>query len=263
MCIFREKPPVSIVLRQSPDWENITLHDFENQARVFCRLIGRPETLLCEVVHLWNTTFGISFFETRFCLKQIARQNLAQVSDAEIIPIAELTQIKEGIYVFIDDDDWLAPDLAQFFSPESQAEYDGFRWGSAVFGGHTQQAVFCRSYSDSFCYTNNYAISSRYLTLDNLENVSQHWKANHHFPSLRIAAIPHHLSITNKHPAATTCLERALAGQFSAENLKAIISQYNQQISSMELEKHPQLHWAKPYMQQTRWLYQQVLHAAT
>jgi hypothetical protein len=36
MWIFKRKTPLYIVLRQSPDWENITPDEFENQAREFC-----------------------------------------------------------------------------------------------------------------------------------------------------------------------------------------------------------------------------------
>lgn len=256
MWLFTSK--FYIVLRQSPDWDTISMDEFEQQSKAFCRLINRPENLVNEIVQLWNQSFAISFFETRQALKQIAQQSLKNVKNVKIIPIDELKPIPAAIYLFIDDDDWIQPDIVNYFSKQDINNFDGFRWGSVNFDGRKPELVVRRAF-DGMCFTNNYAVSGRYLTLQNKDSVYQHWIATGTFQQLQIKQFLHYLTITNKHPASTVYLENSLADDFSTQRLVSVVSEFNQNMQYLESIDLAELSWAKPYMQQTCVFYQKLL----
>lgn len=264
MWPFKPKFNFYIVLRQSPNWHSITTEEFEQQSKAFCRAIGRPENLVNEIVQLWNQTFDISFFATRQTLKHIAQKSLKKVKNVQIISIDTLqqyTQINSGIYLFIDDDDWIQPDIINFFSKPDIQDFDGYRWGSVNFDGRKPELIVRRAF-DQTCFTNNYAISSRYLNPQSLDSVYQHWIATVTFQQLKIKQYPHYLTVTNKHPASTVYLENSLANDFSHQRLVTVISEFNQKMQHLETQNLAELSWAKPYMQKTRDFYQKLLSSA-
>ncbi len=261
--MWLRKSILTIVLRQSPSWDTMTIQEFEQQSKVFCRLIGRRENLVNEIVQLWNQTFDISFFTTRQLLKQIAQKNLKKVKNVQIITIGELEENLHknqdiGIYLFIDDDDWIQPDIAKFFSKQTIQHFDGYRWGSVNFDGRKPELLLRRAFDDT-CFTNNYAVSSRYLNSQTLDSVYQHWIATVTFQKLKIKQFAHYLTVTNKHPASTVYLENSLANDFSSQRLIVVVSEFNEKMQQLETINLAELSWAKPYMQQTRDFYQQLL----
>ncbi|MCV6638573.1 hypothetical protein [Candidatus Albibeggiatoa sp. nov. NOAA] len=258
MWPFKPKLNFYVVLRQSPNWDTITIQEFEQQSKAFCRLIGRPENLVNEIVQLWNQSFGISFFETRQILKEIAQSSLKKVKNVKIIPIDQLEQMNSGIYLFIDDDDWIQPNITDFFTKQDINSFDGYRWGSVNFDGRKSELVVRRSF-DETCFTNNYAVSSRYLNPQSLDSVYQHWIATGSFQQLHIKQFSNYLTVTNKHPASTVYLENSLADDFSPKRLITVVSEFNQKMQFLDTADLAELSWAKPYMQQTRDFYKKLL----
>src|SRR5262245_49606563 len=94
-----------IVLRQSPDWSQITRQEYREHSREFCRSIGRPQDQMNDIVDLWDSTFRISYFETRQQMKEIAKGNLAAIVKAAIVDLATFTPDAGGAICFVDDDD--------------------------------------------------------------------------------------------------------------------------------------------------------------
>ncbi|WP_353570408.1 hypothetical protein [Candidatus Albibeggiatoa sp. nov. BB20] len=264
MWPFKPKLNFYVVLRQSPNWHTITTAEFEQQSKAFCRLIGRPENLVNEIVSLWNQSFGISFFATRQTLKQIAQQSLQKVKNIHIISIDQLQRLEQmnsGTYLFIDDDDWIQPNISDFFSSQDIDDFDGYRWGSVNFDGRKAELIVRRTF-DETCFTNNYAVSSRYLNAQSLDSVYQHWIATATFQQLQIKQCPYYLTVTNKHPASTVYLEHSLANDFSSQRLISVVREFNQKMQLLETCDLAELGWAKPYMQQTRGFYQELLASA-
>lgn len=259
--LFKPKFNTYIVLRQSPDWATITEKEFEEQSMEFCRLLNRPENSVNEKSQLWNQTFGISFIESRNILKKIAQKNLKKVRNAKIICADEVEDASSGIYIFIDDDDWIQPDIASYFTMQDIDEFDGYRWGSVVFGGGNRELIVKRQIDDT-CYTNNYAVSSCYLNSKNLNSVYQHWGAQGNFQRLKIKQFSDYLTITNKHPTSTVFLERNLGNDLSSQNLINIINKYNNKMQLLDVKELAELDWARSYMQQTRSFYQKLLASA-
>src|SRR5262249_45718655 len=92
------QPKLFIWVRETTDWGN--------EEAVHAQLAAD----LKPAVELWDRTFDLPFHLFRERVREIAQLNLSRVEDAEC---AEWEQIPEGALVApVDDDDWLAPDLA-------------------------------------------------------------------------------------------------------------------------------------------------------
>jgi hypothetical protein len=234
--------PVYIVLRQSPDWPTQTYADLE-KTREFCRMIGRREDLIIDVVKLWDRTFGISFFATRQIMKEISLENFRAVTGASFVRLDEVRALlrPDAFYLFTDDDDWYYPGIAQVLQRIDPRKCAAVHWDSAVF---SKGLTVMR---DGMFWSNNYAVSGRYLLQrkQNLEIVSQHFRADGAFrarvramhrrmgyrtllqhlftPGYRVSVhVEGCLSVENKHPASTVVLEQ-IGDKPSGEHLHALI----------------------------------------
>lgn len=241
-----------VIIRQSLDWGNISLSEFREQSREFCRLINRPPDQVNLAVDLWNRTFRHSFFKVRQEIKDIALENFASLKDVQVFNSAEGIDQKifeKGFYIFIDDDDWLHPEIASLLSDiaDSQKE-NAIVWGSVAFGTTTDQIINRRK-PDGFCYTNNYAITGKFLLEDpkNYERVFQHFGANETFRQ-QAKIINEYWSVTNKNPSSTVYLEQVLKNDFSSNALKSGVAGYLQRFGQIEKEIDPSLQWARPLM---------------
>jgi len=211
-------PTIFIRLRQSPCWDTLSRSQFQHQAQEFCKLIGRPRDLVIDIADLWDATFDIKYVEARSRIKAIATENLAAVANAELTSSQKPDTGRAGVFLFIDDDDWLCPNLAVYLSQFPIDDIDGFRWPSLAFDPSKECSLFTRPLPRRV-YSNNYAVTSRYFHTHSLHAVDQHWRANETFKTLEIAQLPRNLSISNRHPASFTFLERLLANRFSTRVL--------------------------------------------
>jgi|GEM_PF-1831874 len=266
MWPFNNKIDFYIVLRQSPDWKNMTQEEFRQQSIAFCRCIGRPENLINDIAVLWGNTFGISFLETRQAIKDIAQKNFYSIKKSKVLLLDDLIEkeydFSRGIYLFIDDDDWVKPNIIDHLPQKKDIyNYDGFRWGSIMLNGNKKEEDNVITYRafDTTCFTNNYIVSSRYLNSNTFDSVFQHWAATDTFLNLNIKQLPEYLSITNKHPASTLCLEQNLVDDFSSSRLIEIINIFNTRINSIDLDSLGELSWAAPYIKETQVFYKQLL----
>lgn len=234
--------PVYIVLRQSPDWPAQTYADLE-KTREFCRMIGRREDLIIDLVKLWDRTFGTSFFAVRQIMKEISLENFRAVTGASFARLDCVRALlrPDAFYLFTDDDDWYHPGIAQALQGIDPRKCAAVHWDSAVF---SKGMAFLR---DGMFWSNNYAVSGGYLLQrkQNLEIVSQHFRADGAFrarvralhrrtgyrtllqhlfaPGYRIIRhVEGCLSVENKHPASTVVLEQ-IGDSPSGERLRALI----------------------------------------
>jgi hypothetical protein len=232
------KPPVYIVLRQSPDWAQQTYADLD-KTRTFCRIIGRPETYIIDRVLLWDKTFRTSFFSARQTIKDISLENFRSVLGSKLVSLAEIQAVldRKALYLFTDDDDWYHPLIAQCIATIDPRSCDAILWKSAAVGNGLQLQDTSISYASHGPVnidfnTNGYAVSGEVLLQKkgNLAKVTQHFEAQATFirksysSVLRhigyaslyrrmtamnyqsIVRLPKYLSITNKHAASTFTL---------------------------------------------------------
>jgi hypothetical protein len=242
-----------VIIRQSLDWGNISLSEFREQSREFCRLINRPPDQVNLAVDLWNRTFRHSFFKVRQEIKDIAIENFDSLADAQVFNSVERIDrenFEEGFYIFIDDDDWLHPEIASLLSDNADSRQENaIVWGSVAFGTTTDR-IITRRKPDGFCYTNNYAITGKFLSEspENFDRVFQHFGANETFKQPDVKIIDEYWSVTNKNPSSTVYLEQVLKDDFSSNALKSGVAGYLQRYGQIEKEIDPSLQWARPLM---------------
>ena len=204
-------------------------------------------------VELWNRTFKRSFFDIRQEIKEIALVNFASVANAETLDGTRVTVpvgLEEGLYIFTDDDDWFHPQIANLLpdvDPDQLA--DGIVWGSIAFGTRNK-AIIVRRKVDGFCYTNNYAVTGKYLRVapENYAAVFQHGGANAVFKQNNARLVQEYWSLTNKHPASTNYMEDVLKGDFSSRLLISAIEDDLQRCERIDAEIDASLQWARPPM---------------
>lgn len=253
------RPALVIVLRQSPDWKNLTPAAFREQARQYCRMIGRPAEQVNEAVDLWDSTFGISYLETRQAIKDISLANFGEVRDARLVKLEELaaSNTGPGIYLFTDDDDWIDPRILSALNAASRPGCRAFVWGSVIFGGF-DTAIKFREF-DGVCYTNNYGVDHAYLEgrPERIAAVSQHLAAGDGIAKREFCEVREYLTVTNKNPASTLFLERTLRDGASPDILADAMRKYNRRLERLEIP--PTLAWAEPYMRQVKDFYARLL----
>ena len=269
--------PVYVVLRPSPDWATQTYADLE-KTRVFCRNIGRPETLIIDRVKLWDQTLAITFFASRQNMKEISLENFRAVAGASLIRISDIGPVlrPDAYYLFTDDDDWYHPAVAkalQKFDPRKRA---AIQWkGAVISDGMT--------YLDTgMFWSNNYAVSGSYLLQrkENLDIVCQHYRADGAFraklaalhrragfpvlfhqlfhPGYRVwEHLEEYLSIENKHPASTVILEN-MGEHPTAGDLRGLIR--NIMKANRETPLPDAFQWIRPYLDSVYSFYQKLLN---
>jgi hypothetical protein len=250
-----------IVLRQSPDWRNTAHADLIEGSRAFCRMVaaatGLTENFISDVVAVWDRTFPMAYFHLRAEMKDIALENLAAVRSAARVPLrsADAGPAAE-LHLFIDDDDWLHPRLYFELQRYTNAA-DGYVFGNILCDSRVQ----LRRVEDG-CYTNNYAVSARYLsTLDGrTERVAQHWDAHaaFHEPGFRLTHVPLYLSATNKHPASAMKLKDGLQqAELSAATLRRLVERYVDESTQAEIPEPAS--WVAPLVRRVRDVFASLL----
>jgi hypothetical protein len=164
-------------------------------------------------VETWNATFSIPYHLFRHELRAIAGANLARVEGARV---SEWDAIPEGAWVVpVDDDDWLAPDVALVLAEHDDPAILGFRWVSSFLEqpidlGHRlgllRRKLFPRTRPRWICTTNNYALRKADASLDLLR---RHTEASRWFAGAgreRVRSIDRRLSLMNRTLASQTSL---------------------------------------------------------
>lgn len=239
-------PPL-IVRRQSQPWDRLTREAYREHSRAFCRSIDRPADQMNDVVDAWDGCFGISFFETRQAMKEIAEAALANVRGAVSVEESSFSPAAERPLVFVDDDDWFAPDLADHLG--QVAGFDGLLWTHVAVGFENRVQRFVPGTTDWWCYTNNYAVSPEFARLHGIAHVTQHWIADRTFRTLRLRRLEAPLSVANKHPASVVFLERTLSGPPSASELRRVVSGFVRGLEAIEDTELQGLEWARPHLE--------------
>jgi hypothetical protein len=197
---------------------------------------------------MWNATFTMPYHLFRVRLKHIAMDSFRRVEGAVV---SEMSQVPEGdVIVPIDDDDWLAPDLATSIGPHLHAGTTLVVWKSHVLERRswirrvrhwTGQAL---RRPDRTCRTNNYAVRWR---RDRTEIALNHMRATDYADAHPndVARIDQTLAIQNRSLASQTALafgRPAIRRDELIRELRAYRNRYADWIAA------PPLAWAQPYV---------------
>jgi len=230
-----------VVLRASPDWLHFNLDD----SRAFCRNIGLPEDLMIGFADMWQRTFGMDFRNFRHEMKQIALATVAACRDCELLTSFDLPMepADNDLFVFMDDDDWIAPDLFEALRT-FEMPLDGFLWGSLFLGKFLVDIpriplgspALVKRALHNIVTTNNYAVTGRALKRLGIQAICEHYRAQ---DKLNTGAFqPHnvapYLSCANKHPCCTVWAKFNLP--HLSEGLRPPIAAYAEALRAIQLD---------------------------
>lgn len=236
-CRDRESvsdPGTYICIRRTLDWEDEAL------VQEGLRPDFRPK------FDAWNATFDVPYHTFRHRLKQIARLSLERVVDATCASLDEVPP--GGIVVPVDDDDWLAPDLANRIRQAYDPSVRVILWSLHLI--ELPRRTTLRFWPVRWreprlrCSTNNYAIQN----LPELRPLfSSHMRATEYSMrhSDQIARLPDTLSIQNRNMSSQT----AMAWRQPSITREQLITSYRRYRTLYDsLALPPELAWARPYV---------------
>jgi hypothetical protein len=208
-----------------------------NDSREFCRRTGLLETTIIDFVDIWDRIFAIDYRHVREAIKAISLMNFGAVENATCLSDSEFARLSvspDDLAVFIDDDDWLAPDLFTILR-NAQELSDGARWGSIRIGApftfepKPEDHVFAYRPIDNILYTNNYAVTGRCISNVGLRLLLEHFDAQHQFNTDRFhpQQIAEYLSCANKHPCSSLAARFFMSSDsFKKEPISSILAFY-------------------------------------
>src|SRR5581483_11384155 len=223
-----------ILVRQRPNWLTFNLED----TRSFCKRFDYPENMIIDFARDWDAALSIDYRNFRHAMQQIALASITTCADSTLVSSLDVNALNdEDLVYFIDDDDWVAPDL--FKALRSWPLHDGFLWGSirVGFGPVTiQKRAF-----DKTVYTNNYCVTGRLLRRLGIEPLFEHFNAQTAFDagSFSVKRIERYLSCANKHPCCTMNIKFNPAFDFHAD-MAAILRGLSAPIDE-------EISWIRPY----------------
>jgi hypothetical protein len=256
-----ETNPLIIVQRQTLDWASMTEALYQKASVPFCRLWEKPDDYMSHLVHLWNQTFEYDYFRLRHAIKAMANKQNQSIANSVFVPFADYQNIPEdgAIYTFVDDDDWLSPDLGLILTANNLQQHDAAIWKTCTLGGPRSEHPLFFWGLNGRCMTNNYAVNGRWLNqLDNLARVCQHRKAYHTLPTLSTTLIDAWLSITNKSPCSSVSIEQALGADRTPLRLAQAMTEYNAKLASLQESDFERAPWAWGLFKKTRGLFIEV-----
>lgn len=219
--------------------------DWQDRAAVEAGLIPafRPK------YDAWNATFDMPYHRFRHRVCEIARLALSRV---EGVVSSTLNAVPSGdVLVPVDDDDWLAPDLAVHLGRAAAPGVRGYLWTRALIEPPNRVRAPLRTLARwlgrrdrVICKTNNYAVVK---DAELLPLAGNHLTASRYFLThpADIRRIPGVLAIQNRTLASQTALAWDRPSITPAEILAAF-RRYRRLYRSWRVG--PELRWAEPYV---------------
>ncbi len=252
---------VIVVQRQTLDWSAMTVDKFREPSAVFCRLWGKPDDYVFKLMQLWDATFSLGYFQTRAALKAIAQSNIAD-ADVQFVVFQSYNNIpdQQGFYVFLDDDDWVYPEISTVLCEQDAEKHAALLWRSMNIGSPQQEHPVFIWGLNGRCMTNNYAVSGIWLNhLQQIDQVVQHAAAEKTLAAMgEVMQLDAVLTASNKSPCSSVSLDRGLQGDFSSKKLAQLVDDYLKKMASMTAEHLWMGAWSAPWIAQTIALFERV-----
>jgi hypothetical protein len=214
--------------------------------------MGFSELSLVPLIEFWNSSLSLTYQEFRDRLQQTSLSNYRSVNNSHCLSAEEfrgLTPDADDLVVFVDDDDWLSPDL--FGRLQSGLDNsDGAIWGSVRIGidfgsppGARPEDVFQLRPIDRLIYTNNYAVTGRALHRLGYDALFEHGAAQAEFDggSFQPVTVPEYLSVANKHPCCLMAAGPLLGSPLFITDPRAVLAQFAGALEAVE--PPPGLEW--------------------
>jgi hypothetical protein len=232
-----------IILRSSPDWINFDLES----SRAFLKSSGLPENLVIDFAALWNRHFKVDYCSVRAQLKELALQTFKDVREASFLyhEMWDESEECEGRIAFVDDDDWMSPELFESL-PEKTSGEDGVRWGGLRLGrvfaanGYSEPIIQWRPLN-RIVYTNNYAVTSRAVNRLGSAALFEHGAAQAAFdqPDFALVTSDIYLSCAVKHPCCTSWANNLMPIDGFRVDPRRELSRFMDAVDAMRVEDTP------------------------
>jgi hypothetical protein len=204
---------------------------------------------LVPAISAWDATFTLPWHLFRHRVRQIAERNHDRISNAAVCAWEE---IPDGALVLpVDDDDWFAPEVADWVEGAMEKGVSAVRWRPSYFElpfnrGHAfdvaRRRIFRRWPTLDLCTTNNYALVKapgvRPLARDHVK--ASRWVAER--PAGELRWIERRLSAMNRTFASTTSLWGTEA------NRRALLRRRRRYRAVYRRPVYRGLAWARPYV---------------
>ena len=199
--------------------------------------MGFSELSLIPLIEFWNLSLSLTYQEFRDQLQRMSLSNYRSVDNSLCLSAEEFRELAPDagdLIVFVDDDDWLSPDLFGHLRSDLDNS-DGAKWGSVRIGvdfssppGAHPEDVFLLRPIDRLIYTNSYAVTGRALQRLGHDPLFEHSAAQAEFDqgSFRPVTLPAHLSVANKHPCCFKAAGPLLGSPFFMTDPRAALRQF-------------------------------------
>lgn len=259
----QDTPAIVVVQRQTIDWASISLEEFHQQSRAFCRLWSKPAEYVWQLRELWDATFSNTYLQTRAALKAQSERQVASIPGICFVPYQQYTNIPQYNvpYLFVDDDDWVSPTIVQELVPALPSDYAAILWRAVNIGSPQQETAMFVWGLNGRCMTNNYALNGRWLwETGRLSEFIQHFdamKAMETLPPLQQLDLT--VTATNKSPCSSVSLDRGLDGDLRPEKLVALVEGFVDRAAHRLDENLWQAPWVAPLLHENIALFRAVL----
>jgi len=158
-----------VCIRQSVDWANMTKEKFLSQYFPYAQNYWNyAKNKVFETMKIWDENLNISYFDYRAELKKITFKNLKLIN-CDIIENNYIDFKKYSLFIPMDDDDWLSPDVFEEIKrhQETNKNVDVFFWNHTTLNWNGEIKI----YKEKKLFSNNFAITNKGLKkIINLKN---------------------------------------------------------------------------------------------
>ena len=203
-------------------------------------------------MRIWDSAMSVGYQIFRHQIKIISTENYKSVNEGVFLNNSKFRSIEleaDDLIVFVDDDDWLSPDLFRCLRGLHDI-YDGVKWGSIRLGVAFSSSVGTRSDEvlyprkiDRIIYTNNYAVTGQAINRLGYDALFEHGAAQSEFDGGRYRAttIPEYLSVANKHPCCTLAAKFFLGNESFVADPRAAVLRFFRALADVRLA--PEMNW--------------------
>jgi hypothetical protein len=236
-----------IVLRDSPNWLSYN----DQQSRDFCTRFALPENTIMDFISIWDAALDVDYRHFRHVIKDTALASFRNVHESIFLERADFRALAlepDDLVVFVDDDDWLAPDLFIRLR-DGPGGHDGAKWGSIRVGPIFSASPEIQAHGvlfprpiDQVLYTNNYTVTGRLLLRVGVERLFEHRDAQRQLDAraYRPETIPQYLSAANKHPCSTMAALFFLNFEPFRCDPRAVICRFADALAQSSLDQNTQ-----------------------
>ena len=201
------------------------------------------------LLHFWNENTKVPFWEIRGQMKTVAHRTWHEVLgvdeillEADFDSLVDDTFEPNDVVLFVDDDDWIAPDVFKQLERHVGDNDQGVVWGRVRFDGDWQWTDLTGA--EFTVYTNNYVVRARSIGGQKLSFAMQHGTVEELFRQHQwwpVLAEMWGITVTNKSPCCWNYLHQSVMHSDPVAEFHSRVQRYLQPSERLD----PRVRWAK------------------